>query len=217
LYCYDNPITQLSNLPDTLQTLNCSHNQITEIPFNLPVSLQDFCCSNNRITKIPSELKHCVNLQIFDCSSNEITEIPSDLQHCVSLKVFHCHNNEITKIPSNLPYSLLQLYYTKSKVTHLGDIDNDLFLNKFGTHIYTIIRHDHNENEELIVSRFNLELYYNIRHLQRRYRIILVNRAAKKIQTRCEAWLWKPICRDSKPGINVKIGYRLISRAMERY
>lgn len=36
------------------------------------------------------------------------------------------------------------------------------------------------------------------------------NNAAKIIQKNCYNWLWKPICNDGKPGINVIIGMKCI-------
>lgn len=39
------------------------------------------------------------------------------------------------------------------------------------------------------------------------------HKMAIKIQTKCQDWLWKPICNDGKPGINIQLGWKHINNA----
>ena len=48
-------IQQLSDY-DSIVYINCSSNQLTELPSNLPESLQELECSHNKITSIPPNL-----------------------------------------------------------------------------------------------------------------------------------------------------------------
>jgi len=59
LLCSHNQLTTLDNLPPNLQTLWCSNNQLTSLD-NLPPNLQELCCQNNQLTSLnnlPSTLK----------------------------------------------------------------------------------------------------------------------------------------------------------------
>lgn len=39
------------------------------------------------------------------------------------------------------------------------------------------------------------------------------HKMAIKIQRGCQNWLWKPICKDGKPGINIQLGWKHINNA----
>ncbi len=51
LYCYNNEITSLNNLPNSLKKLYCQYNKITSLD-NLPNLLIELNCSNNQITSL---------------------------------------------------------------------------------------------------------------------------------------------------------------------
>jgi Leucine-rich repeat (LRR) protein len=71
LYCNNNKLKELKNLPSTLKTLNCSNNQLTELK-DLPNILEDLVCCNNQLIKIkdlPSTLYY------LDCSDNQLTKL----------------------------------------------------------------------------------------------------------------------------------------------
>ena len=48
LYCYNNQLTQLPELPNSLEILYCADNQLTELP-ELPNSLKILSCSDNKL------------------------------------------------------------------------------------------------------------------------------------------------------------------------
>jgi Leucine-rich repeat (LRR) protein len=86
----------------TLIELDCSYNQLTELPdLRQCVSLVKLYCFNNQLTELP-DLSKCVSLKELDCSDNQLTELP-DLSKCVSLVDLYCYNNQLTeelKVPS---------------------------------------------------------------------------------------------------------------------
>ena len=100
-----------NNLPSSLQTLYCSHNQIKELN-NLPSSLQTLDCSNNQIKELnnfPS------SLQTLFCDNNQIIELnklPSSLQ------TLYCYNNQIKEL-NKLPSSLQSLYCNNNQYLHI--------------------------------------------------------------------------------------------------
>jgi len=47
LYCGNNKITSLDNLPQGLLELNCSHNQLIHLD-NIPLSIEKLWCGGNR-------------------------------------------------------------------------------------------------------------------------------------------------------------------------
>ena len=73
-----------NNLPNSLQRLNCSHNQITSISNNLPNSLQRLNCSFNQITSIPNNLPN--SLQILECDNNKYLHISTEIAKKFELK-----------------------------------------------------------------------------------------------------------------------------------
>ena len=71
LYCNNNCLTELRNLPETLIELHCNNNCLTEL-INLPSTLHILNCNNNQLTK----LRDLPNLlTILRCDSNQLTEL----------------------------------------------------------------------------------------------------------------------------------------------
>ncbi|OGH95184.1 MAG: hypothetical protein A2538_03360 [Candidatus Magasanikbacteria bacterium RIFOXYD2_FULL_41_14] len=82
LYCHNNPLlSELPELPNSLQALDCSNNpQLSELP-ELPDSLQVLDCSNNpQLSELP-ELPD--SLQVLDCYNNsrlsKLPELPDSI------------------------------------------------------------------------------------------------------------------------------------------
>lgn len=82
----------LTLLPN-LKHLNCSNNNVSNLPENMP-KLQELICSNNNITYIPSSYSEKLTKLI--CDFNRITEI----EEMPKLKILNCNNNEIIKLPN---------------------------------------------------------------------------------------------------------------------
>lgn len=90
LYCNDNSLTELPQLPDTLEMLECSDNQITAFSQKLPEKLDILSCSNNLLTELP-QLPD--NLSFLFCYNNSLTQLPALPEGVTKL---NCANNKIT-------------------------------------------------------------------------------------------------------------------------
>ena len=83
---YNQDLTQLPQLPNTLTGLFCWNNRLTKLPEQLPNSLIHLSCENNRLTMLPDHLPN-------------------------TLTTLLCWNNRLTRLPERLPNSLTWLYY----------------------------------------------------------------------------------------------------------
>jgi Leucine-rich repeat (LRR) protein len=92
-------------MPNSLQRIDCSYNQIIELPDKMPDSLQTIDCSNNQITKFPDKMPD--SLQIIDCSNNQIIKLPGKMPD--SLQTIYCEYNKITELPLILRINKCQI------------------------------------------------------------------------------------------------------------
>jgi len=118
---YFRQLNSLQKLPDSLQKLDCSNNQLTVLP-KLPKSLKILYCYWNQLTVLPKLPK---SFQILKCSNNQLSVLPNLPK---SLKKIYCGNNKLTILP-NLPKSLKILYCHNNQLTSLpepiGIFNND--------------------------------------------------------------------------------------------
>lgn len=128
LYCENNNLTELPNLPESLLELHCSNNQLTSLP-EIPLELQQLYCSNNQLIKLPDFIydeKSKKNIYTFKqdyrikkliCNNNQLTYLPKLPD---SLEYLECSNNNITSLPP-LPYLINYLDISYNKITKLPD------------------------------------------------------------------------------------------------
>ena len=115
LDCSYNGIKDLSELPDSLETLDCSGNafKLTELP-ELPANLITLKCGGNywlaELPALPAGLK------TLDCSSNALASLPSLPSGLVTLKC--AANDELVELPP-LPASLETLHCGWCSLTEL--------------------------------------------------------------------------------------------------
>jgi len=83
LYCYQNNLTKIDNLPNGLEFLECANNLITNLD-NLPSSLKELYCCNNQLTKLDNLPN---GLRILKCPLNRIIEL--DCLPC-NLEILDC-------------------------------------------------------------------------------------------------------------------------------
>ena len=103
-----------------------------------------------------------------------------------------CSWNWITKL-ENLPNGLEYIFYDIGKITMVDNLSIDWF-------------------REGNRKGFSLDFYNTIKRLQRRHRIRyrLKNKAARIIQNGCHDWVWKPILKDGKNGIYVRLSLKAL-------
>jgi Leucine-rich repeat (LRR) protein len=92
-------------LPDSLQRLFCSDNNLVSLP-TLPDSLQILYCSDNKLVSLPTLPD---SLQILDCYNNNLVSLPTLPD---SLQILSCQYNNLVSLPT-LPDSLQILYCDK--------------------------------------------------------------------------------------------------------
>jgi uncharacterized repeat protein (TIGR01451 family) len=111
LYCKDNKIISISSLPENLIWLWCDNNLLKILP-NLPLNLQFLKCNNNQLVNLPPFLP---NLQVLECDNNKLISIP-DLP--LSLRGLFCSNNQLKKLPL-IPLKLDELLCSNNQLTTL--------------------------------------------------------------------------------------------------
>jgi len=116
LWCYDNQLTFLPKLPNTLKTLHCFDNRLTTLS-NLPSTLKELYYRNNQLTtlpKLPDTLKN------LDCSDNQLTSLPNLPDRLVYLV---SNNNMLppATLPKNLSYFEWYIYYINKNNQEEGE------------------------------------------------------------------------------------------------
>uniref|UniRef100_A0A6C0DJJ0 Uncharacterized protein n=1 Tax=viral metagenome TaxID=1070528 RepID=A0A6C0DJJ0_9ZZZZ len=103
-------------LPDSLIIINCSKNNLQELP-DLPDSLIIINCSKNNLTELPESIENCYYLQSLSCNNNnlETLRIPLSFvenfdnwksdgdEEDVSLTYLNCSFNKLTELPNDIP------------------------------------------------------------------------------------------------------------------
>jgi Leucine-rich repeat (LRR) protein len=128
----------------SLVYLNCSFNQLTELPNDIPTGdgelmnklpncLENLFCNNNLLTSLPELLP--MSLKHLNCSFNTLTSIPILVNNPISpegtmnILFLHCNNNEITQLPE-LPNNIKLLNCNNNEITQLPELPNNIkFLN----------------------------------------------------------------------------------------
>lgn len=88
-------INELPELPKSLKTLICSHNNLSSLP-KLPNTLTYLNCTNNNLSSLP-ELPN--SLTHLDCFKNKLTHLPILPNNILQIR---CHNNNLTSLPYNM-------------------------------------------------------------------------------------------------------------------
>jgi Leucine-rich repeat (LRR) protein len=134
-----NRLTEISRLPDTVQRLLLSGNDISVLPTKLPRDLKLLDLSNNGIETFPVNLP--TDLLDLDLSENRLTHIPAEhlpprlesleLSHNPDLRALPSlpatlrrlwiDSTGLDELPANLPRGLHELYAADLGLTRLPD------------------------------------------------------------------------------------------------
>jgi hypothetical protein len=120
LICYNNNLSTLPPLPNSLFFIDCSLNNLVSLP-NLPASLVTLWCYYNQLTTLPPLPNSLFNLS---CQNNQLSTIPPLPP---ILNTLDCSNNMLASLPS-LPNSLSQLYCQYNQLTSLPSLPNLQYL-----------------------------------------------------------------------------------------
>lgn len=120
LVCYNNRLTSLPELNESLQYLLCDYNELTSLP-KLNANLLELHCNLNELTSLP-ELNE--NLQYLCCDFNELTDLPKLNENLIHLV---CNNNKLTSLPE-LNANLKYLNCQNNQLTSLPELNDGLKL-----------------------------------------------------------------------------------------
>lgn len=121
--CIGTCITKIPILPDTVEVINCSKNNIKEInPCKLPVLLNKLNCSHNMITTIPSITSGL--FEVLNVEYNSIRYIPDDFT--TSAREINIAMNHLQGKLINLPKNLRNFNCNYNNITHIIDLPEDL-------------------------------------------------------------------------------------------
>jgi Leucine-rich repeat (LRR) protein len=167
----------LTYLPDLsrfkeLIHLNCSYNEITELP-HLNNKLQYLYCSENQLTGLPPLND---NLIYLDCSENQLTGLPPLNDNLTQL---YCYYNELTSLPP-LNNNLIQLYCFRNQLTWLPPLNKLQLLNCSDNNIY-------NENIEKYKYDYrNINIIKTLNNFRYTYYCL-------KYKNHFKRWLWEKV------------------------
>ena len=94
---------EIFNLADSLEVLNLSGNQLSELPDNLPSlhKLRILFCSENQFTHLPAVLGRCPQLSMIGFKANRISRVPPDA-FPPNLRWLILTDNLIPEIPASI-------------------------------------------------------------------------------------------------------------------
>ena len=80
MYCYNNNLSSLPELPNSLKRLNCSDNNISIIP-EFPKSLTFCWCDNNSLSSLPVLSNSLILLNCYCNNLSILPQIPNSLKN----------------------------------------------------------------------------------------------------------------------------------------
>lgn len=90
----------------SLETLDCTFNQLTDLDLSGCTSLTHLYCSSNQLSAI--EVSKCLALKSLSCAGNLLSEI--DVSKCSALEYLTCSSNPLTTLDVSNNTSLTSLY-----------------------------------------------------------------------------------------------------------
>ena len=118
LDCSINQLTELPSLPENLRKLYCYNNKLSRLP-KLNHLLEKIDCSDNSLGCLPSLNE---NLKELDCNDNCIIYLPPLNKN---LELLDCSNNLLECLPT-IPESLRQLYCSDNEIIELPCLPDNL-------------------------------------------------------------------------------------------
>ena len=111
LYCDDNYLISLPQLPESLRLLSCLRNKLRSLP-PLPQTLEYLFCSYNSFTSLPSLPPNLLNLYCDKTGLTSLPLLPPNILH------LYCIGNNLNSLPA-LPSALQQLHCSHNKLTSM--------------------------------------------------------------------------------------------------
>ncbi|XP_015275008.1 PREDICTED: podocan-like protein 1 [Gekko japonicus] len=133
LYLQNNNLTNDGLDPSTfsklksLEYLDLSNNNLTEVPSGLPPNVVILHLGRNRLSALPPErLSRVRGLQYLLLQSNTLTASgvhPEAFARLRSLHTLHLYNNRLESVPPGLPRRVRSLMLLHNRIAHIGPHD----------------------------------------------------------------------------------------------
>ncbi|XP_077185925.1 podocan-like protein 1 isoform X2 [Paroedura picta] len=133
LYLQNNNLTNDGLDPSTfsklksLEYLDLSNNNLTEVPSGLPPHIVILHLGRNRLLSLPPDrLSRVRGLQYLLLQSNALTASavhPEAFAHLRSLHTLHLYNNRLESVPPGLPRRVRSLMLLHNRIAHIGPDD----------------------------------------------------------------------------------------------
>jgi len=119
LYCDNNYIISLPQLPPNLRLLSCLSNKLRSLPA-LPQTLEYLFCSYNPLTSLPPLPPNLLHLYCDKTGLTYLPVMPPNLLH------LHCVGNKLTSLPVELPPNLIHLYCSHNNLTSMPTLPQSI-------------------------------------------------------------------------------------------
>jgi len=106
-----------NDLPDTIQELNVSHNWLTELPDPLPGDLFFLIADHNRLTHLPEYMPN--SIAVLNVGYNQLTHLPDTLPE--DLDALNLQFNQLTYLPDTLPDGVTSIIMCGNPITLLPE------------------------------------------------------------------------------------------------
>ena len=113
IYCDKNSMTSVPYLPERLQTLYISRNELTSFDAFIPWTTTKVILISNGLTELPDFPPTIDTLDVYD---NKLTKLPKKMP--TELRVFNCDYNQITKLPDKME-NVQELKCRHNVITHM--------------------------------------------------------------------------------------------------
>lgn len=112
LYISGNKITNLDDFPASLRAIDCSHNQLSQLP-KINIGLTELLCNLNIIEELPDLPDSIMALDASDNLLRTIEQLPANLEDLT------LNGNSLSDISCSLPKFLKELYLDDNQFTYL--------------------------------------------------------------------------------------------------
>lgn len=99
----------------SLDNIDCSNSQITDIDVSNNTALTFLYCHNNQLTNI--DVSNNTALIYFVCGSNQLTNL--DVRNNTALQTLGCESNQLTSLDVSKNTGLINLFCRNNKLTNL--------------------------------------------------------------------------------------------------